>query len=344
MLRPFIRRVIGTATILDMEQLGLLATLVTEDAMRHSPCMPADCRRAWMCIDWLIRTYAATWLRLAGEDTALLDALPEVTSARRDDCRHGRGGRGYVQYGEILIEALRSETATLWTDCQDIIVQAGAVAGADAALEAVRRVPELAPDAPEGQVTGAAALATSVARSAMMTVVIRAVGAEEWKQLQADRRATLPVARHAAWQAAQQVLRTAPAPSVRAAKRAARRATGPDARRLQKGRDDVARRDAEDVTRLALRRLPGPYVWIRAKGAGLAVVLHSRKALSRYGPEELRSAVKEAAVRAYREVWDNAPWQPAMAVAQETARQALAPTTAELQDSAAALLGRLAAR
>jgi len=63
-----------------------------------------EARRAWMCTDWLVRTYAPAWLRLAGLTTQadLLAGLPEFVqgmdvpsirptiNAVRDDARAAR--------------------------------------------------------------------------------------------------------------------------------------------------------------------------------------------------------------------------------------------------------------
>ena len=44
-------------------------------------------RRAWMCCDWLIRTFTPAWLRKAGlvDDAAALEALPELTTTELVD-------------------------------------------------------------------------------------------------------------------------------------------------------------------------------------------------------------------------------------------------------------------
>ena len=59
LLLPLIPRLVGTAS-----------TAAVED------------RRAWMCLDWLVRTWTPVWLRLAGldEQAAKLAGLPEVTA------------------------------------------------------------------------------------------------------------------------------------------------------------------------------------------------------------------------------------------------------------------------
>jgi hypothetical protein len=56
LLKPYVTRLVGTA-----------GTAAQED------------RRAWMCLDWLVRTYTPAWLRAAELDTqaALLAGLPE---------------------------------------------------------------------------------------------------------------------------------------------------------------------------------------------------------------------------------------------------------------------------
>jgi hypothetical protein len=46
LLRPLIRRVIGTASTVDLGRLGVLGALVTEEGMCDVPCMPADCARS----------------------------------------------------------------------------------------------------------------------------------------------------------------------------------------------------------------------------------------------------------------------------------------------------------
>lgn len=56
LLKPYVYRLVGTA-----------ASQAVEDA------------RAWMCLDWLVRSYTPVWLRLAGlvDDAILLEGLPE---------------------------------------------------------------------------------------------------------------------------------------------------------------------------------------------------------------------------------------------------------------------------
>ncbi|GAA4541200.1 hypothetical protein GCM10023097_10520 [Streptomyces collinus] len=76
LLRPYIRRVVGTRCAVDVSQIGILAAYAGDGEMKDVPCMPADCAHAWMCADWLIRTYTPARLRLAGRDTAFSAPRP----------------------------------------------------------------------------------------------------------------------------------------------------------------------------------------------------------------------------------------------------------------------------
>jgi hypothetical protein len=130
-LRPYLARTIGTAG----------------DGL--------DEARAWMAMDWLVRTYTPRWLRLAGlhteadrlaggaaviDDASLQSSLGTLTDARqaaraaRSDAfaAEGRGGRGPVSSWAAQVTTGRTGRDAAWA-C------AGAAAG-DAAAVAVRRL------------------------------------------------------------------------------------------------------------------------------------------------------------------------------------------------------------
>jgi hypothetical protein len=340
LLRPYIRRVVGTRCAVDLSQIGILAAYAGDGEMKDVPCMPADCARAWMCADWLIRTYTPAWLRLAGRDTATLEGLPELVC----------GMRGYHHFfptpptaviANAIMPQQLPERRMLWRDFYACVSRAAALAGGPAVRDAFKAVPWLAPDAPDSQIDHIVQIAMGNAGAAMEAVVHAAAREAGWNDiLEAEHRATRDMAVEAARRARREILQAAPT-EVRRAARDAKRAAPRWERDMRKADERMTRRSAEEAARRTVGPAVRPYVWIRAKAAGWAAVRDSRTAMNQYSPPAIRDAARAAAQRAYHDAEHTAHWQPALAAAQVAAQRALAPTIAELQDSACDLLDRL---
>ncbi|WP_461007300.1 hypothetical protein [Streptomyces capparidis] len=341
LLRPRILRVAGTRCPVDLGELGVLRAYSGEGDLKDVPCMPADCARAWMCADWLIRTYTPTWLRLAGRDTAKLEELPELVSGLPGYERFPGTAADAVVMDAIVDRQPRAERDIPWLDFHACVSDAAAMTGGRAVRDAFSAVPWLAPGAPDSRIDHLVRVATANAEAAMATVVQAAARDAGWSDaLEAEHLATLDLAREAARRARREVERAAPA-EVRRAARDAKRAAPPYERGTRTARERATRRSAEAAVRHRAGRAVTPYVWIRAKAAGWAAVRDYRKAMHQYAPPAVRDAARAAAERAYLDVERAAPWQPALTAAQAAARRALAPTVAELQNSACDLLDRL---
>ena len=123
--------------------------LSTEDRQRLKALIPVvmdtastaedEDRRAWMCIDWLVRAYTPAWLRLANldEQAARLEALPRFKAGMD------------VPSVRPVIDAVRSDAAAAWAAAGDA---AGAAAWAAAGAAA-----RAAAGAAAGDAAGAAA-------------------------------------------------------------------------------------------------------------------------------------------------------------------------------------------
>ncbi|GAA4541203.1 hypothetical protein GCM10023097_10530 [Streptomyces collinus] len=207
--------------------------------------------------------------------------------------------------------------------------------------DAFKAVPRLALDAPDSQIDHIVQIAMGNAGAAMEAVVHAAAREAGWNDiLEAERRATRDMAVEAARRARREILQAAPT-VVRRAARDAKRAAPRWERDMRKADERMTRRSAEEAARRTVGPAVGPYVWIRAKAAGWAAVRDSRTAMNQYSPPAIRDAARAAAQRAYHDVEHTAHWQPALAAAQVAAQRALAPTIAELQNSACDLLDRL---
>lgn len=343
LLRPYIRRVAGTRCPVDLSQLGVLgayARLVGAE-LKDVACMPVDCTRAWMCADWLIRTYTPACLRLAGKDTTTLEELPEIVPDMGGFGLFSSGPLHPVIMNAIAVPQQRAERNMPWLGFGTCASRAEALTGAGAALAAFKAVPTLSTGAPGGEVADIVRFAKANALGAMEMAVHAAAGDAGWNDaLEGERRVTLAMARDAARRASREIERSAPAEVRRAARDAKRAAPRPD-RYIRKSSEGAARRSAEATVQHTARRAVRPYVWIRAKAAGWAAVRDSRKAVIQYAPPAIRDAAQAAATRAYHDVENSAHWQPTLAEARAAAQHALAPTITELQNSACDLLERL---
>ncbi|MFD5234551.1 hypothetical protein ACFWJ5_39805 [Streptomyces qaidamensis] len=236
--------------------------------MKDVPCMSADCARAWMCADWLIRTYTPAWLRLAGRDTATLEGLPEL----------GCGMRGYHHYfptppTAVIANAIMPqelpERRMLWRDFYACVSRAAALAGGPAVRDAFKAVPWLAPGAPDSQIDHIVQIAMGNVGAALEAVVHEAAGEAGWNDiLEAEHRATRDTAVEAARRARREILQAAPT-EVRRATRDAKRAAPRWERDMRKTDERMTRRNAEEAARRTVGPAVRPYVWIRAKARRL---------------------------------------------------------------------------
>ena len=147
-------------------------------------------RRSWMALDWLIRTHAPAWLRLAGLDpeATVLAGLDEITSA--------------VTLGAATeaLSTARQNAAAAWVAARDAAWAAARAAARDAAWDAAR--------------DAARAVARAAARDAAW--------AATWD---AARDAAWAVARDAAWAATRDAAWAATWDAARDAARDALRST-----------------------------------------------------------------------------------------------------------------------
>jgi hypothetical protein len=89
---------------------------------------PADDeRRAWLATDWLVRTYAPTWLDLAGLDTAEDAARDAVWSAAEDAEAAGRAAAW-----SVAEDAEAAGRAAAWSVAEDAAWNAAMAAGRSA--------------------------------------------------------------------------------------------------------------------------------------------------------------------------------------------------------------------
>jgi hypothetical protein len=192
LLKPYVTRLVGTA-----------GTAAQED------------RRAWMCLDWLVRTYTPAWLRAAKLDTqaAVLAGLPEfeagmdVPSIRpavegvRTDAHAAR-----VAAGDAAWDAARAAArAAAWDAASDAARDAAGAAARAAAWDAAGAAAwdaawDAARDA-AGDAAGDAAWAA--ARAAAWDAAGDAAGDAAWAAAwDAARDAAGAAAGAAAWDAA----------------------------------------------------------------------------------------------------------------------------------------------
>ncbi|MER5226444.1 hypothetical protein [Streptomyces flaveus] len=341
LLRPYIRRVAGTRRAVDLSELGLLGAFTSEEGMKNVAGIAADSARAWICADWLIRTYAVAWLRLAGRDTTVLEELPELAAGM-----HGYHHVPGVPPCTLIMRAIvpdihQAKPRLTWWGFHSGVSHAEALTGGRAVWDAFKAVPWLAPDAPDSQIHHTVMVAVMNAQTAMKTVIQAAARDAGWNDaLEVERLVTLDMAHAAASRARREIEQTAPAEARRAALDARRAAERHD-RHRRKVTDRSTRRNAEATARRTAGRAIGPYIWMRAKAAGWAAVRDSRKVMGQYAPPAIRDAARAAGWRAYRDVERTAHWQPALAAAEAAAQRSLAPTIAELQSSACDLLDRL---
>ena len=118
-----------------------------------------DARRAWMCTDWLVRTYTPAWLRLAGlnAQAELLTSLPELVGA--DEC---------TAIKPTLI-AVRDDASAAWSAAWSAAESAAWSAAESAAWSAAESAAESA--AWSAAESAARSAARSAAESALSPVV-----------------------------------------------------------------------------------------------------------------------------------------------------------------------------
>jgi hypothetical protein len=144
--------------------------LSTDDRQRLKDLIPVvmdtvstpedENRRAWMCVDWLVRGYTPAWLRLAGL-SAQADRLANLPQLKE--------GVDVPSIGPV-IEAVRSDAAAAWTAAWDAARTAAWDAARTAAWDAA------------GEAAGAAAWAAAwdAARTAAREAAREAAGAAAW--------------------------------------------------------------------------------------------------------------------------------------------------------------------
>ena len=278
------------------------------------PCIPRllatagdgrDETRRYMALDWLIRTWTPQWFDLAGrtEEATALRAMRRIA-----DPIDALAAGPVVRDVRGRADAAR---AAAWDEAR----RAAKAAAWD---EAVAAVSAAARDA-AGKAVAASAAAGDAARDAANAAAGDAASAAAGKA-DAARAAASAAAGDAARAGAgkAEAARTAARKAAAAweAARAAARAAAGDAAQ------DAVSTAAGDAARAAAWDEAGEMAWDAAGDAA-------------------RDAARDAAIAAAWDAAGDAAWDAAWDAARDAARAKLAPTVAELQDSAIALYGDL---
>ncbi len=174
----------------------------------------AESRRMWLAIDWLIREFTATWLRLAKLDAQadVLTWLPEITNLKKLKASTTAISDAKTKAAAAVVAAVvaarDSAVVAARTAATDCFVVAATVAARDSVTDDARAAARTAAWASGGAAARAAALDSARAAVRAAAVVAAtdaatdAVTAAAWDVADAARAVATDAARASAWDAA----------------------------------------------------------------------------------------------------------------------------------------------